>query len=73
MIASWLVATNDAKLRSIVANANQWPWSPDRLRDRREFHDLVLMLAGEIYRREHGTPPPSDDALVGIYLEQLAR
>ena len=45
-IASWLVATNDAKLRTIVANAIQWPWSPDRLRDRRDYHDLVLMLPG---------------------------
>jgi hypothetical protein len=70
-IASWLVATNDAKLRTIVANAIQWPWSPDRLRDRREHRDLVLMLAGEIYRREHGTPPGSEKALIGSYLKRL--
>jgi hypothetical protein len=70
-IASWLVSTNDAKLRVIVANSNQWPWSPDRLRDRREYHDLVLMLAGEIYHREHGMLPPSDEALLGTYLKRL--
>jgi hypothetical protein len=70
-VASWLVATNDAKLRIIVANSIQWPWSPDRLRDRRDYHDLVLMLAGEIYRRERGALPPSEEALVGTYLKSL--
>jgi hypothetical protein len=70
-VASWLVSTNDAKLRVLVANSNQWPWSPDRLRDRREFHDLVLMLAGEIYRRDHGGLPPSEEALLGTYLKNL--
>ena len=34
-VASWLVTTNDAKLRILVANSYQWPWPPDRLRDRR--------------------------------------
>ncbi len=29
------------------------------------------MLAEEIYRREHGTLPPSEDALVGTYLKSL--
>jgi hypothetical protein len=70
-LASWLVATNDAKLRIIVANSIQWPWSPDHLRDRKAHRDLVVMLAGEIYRRERGTPPPSEEALVGTYLKSL--
>jgi hypothetical protein len=70
-VASWLVATNDAKLRVIVANSNQWTWSPDRLHDRRDYHDLVVMLAGELYRREHGALPPSEEALVGTYLKSL--
>jgi hypothetical protein len=38
-VARWLVATNDAKLRIIVANSIQWPWSPDRLRDRAEARE----------------------------------
>jgi hypothetical protein len=29
------------------------------------------MLAEEIYRRERGSLPPSDDALVGTYLKSL--
>ena len=70
-VARWLVATNDAKLRIIVANDIQWPWSPDRLRDRKAYRELVVMLAEEIYRRERGSYPPSEDALVGTYLKSL--
>jgi hypothetical protein len=70
-LASWLVATNDIKLRIIVANSIQWPWSPDRLRDRRAYRELVIELAEQIYRREHGTLPPSEEALVGTYLKSL--
>lgn len=70
-VARWLVATNDAKLRMIVANSIQWPWSPDRLQDRRSYRELVLDLAGQIYRRDHGTLPPSEEALVGTYLKRL--
>ncbi len=70
-VASWLVTTNDIKLRILVANNVQWPWSPDRLRDRGAYSDLVLMLAREIYRRERGSLPPTDVALVGTYLKSL--
>jgi hypothetical protein len=70
-IASWLVTTNDIKLRIFVASNCQWPWSPDRLRDRRAYCDLVIMLATEIYRRERGAPLPTEAALVGTYLQSL--
>jgi hypothetical protein len=70
-LASWLVATNDAKLRIIVANSIQWPWSPDRLQDRKAHHDLVLMLVEELYHRERGSLPRSEEALVGTYLKSL--
>jgi hypothetical protein len=70
-VASWLVSTHDLKLRILVANRSGWPWSPDRLRDRRAHGDLVLLLAGEIYRRERGVLPPSEESLVGTYLERL--
>ena len=30
-----------------------------------------MLLAGELYHRERGTLPPSEDALVGTYLESL--
>jgi hypothetical protein len=70
-VARWLGTTTDAKLRILLANDSQWPWTPDRLRDRRAHGDLVLMVAREIYRRERGSPPPSDQALVGPYLKSL--
>src|SRR5262245_2409511 len=70
-VASWLITTNDLKLRILVANTHQWPWSPDRLRDRRAHSDLVLMLATEIYRRERGSLPPTEEDLVGTYIKSL--
>ena len=30
-----------------------------------------MLLAGELYHRERGTRPSSEDALVGTYLESL--
>jgi hypothetical protein len=72
-VASWLVTTNDLELRILVASRYNWPWSPDRLRgrDRRAYRELVMMLAEEIYHREHGALPPSEEALVGTYLKSL--
>jgi hypothetical protein len=70
-VASWLVTTNDAKLRILVANSYGWPWPPHRVLDRRAHRELVIMLATEIYRRERGATPPTDDALVGTYLQSL--
>jgi hypothetical protein len=32
---------------------------------------LLVLLASELYRRDHGTDPPSDQSLVGPYLERL--
>ena len=51
--------------------SSQSLWSPDRLRDHKVHHSLVIMLATEIYRRERGGPPPFDEALVGTYLKSL--
>jgi hypothetical protein len=33
--------------------------------------ELVIILATEIYHRERGSLPPSEEALVGTYLERL--
>ena len=58
------------------AGYDEW-LPPVRTRDRRTFadrrahRDLVIMLATEIYRRERGAPPPTEDALVGTYLQSL--
>ena len=39
--------------------------------ERREYRALVVLLAGELYRRDHGMAPASDEALVGPYLDHL--
>jgi hypothetical protein len=75
-VAGWLVAALDARLRLMMRGYDEWlpPVQPrDRktVADRRAYRDLVIMLATEIYRRERGAPPPTEDALVGTYLQSL--
>jgi hypothetical protein len=65
-LAEWLVGTLDAKLL-----LSQWPWPSIRGSEQREYRDLVVLLASELYQRERGSTPPSDEALVGLFLEQL--
>ena len=74
-VAGWLVASLDARLR-LLMGYDEWlpPVRPrDRrtVADRKAHRDLVIMLATEIYRRERGAPPPTEDALVGTYLQSL--
>jgi hypothetical protein len=67
-VASWLLTTNDAKL-ALRNGSHAWPTV--RGTEQRIYRDLLVLLAGEIYRREHGAAPPSDEALVGTYLKSL--
>ena len=75
-VAGWLIATLDARLR-IIGRDDEWPWPPDRVAyprgvaDRRAYRELVIMLATELYLRERGSLPSSDEALVGTYLKSL--
>jgi hypothetical protein len=74
-VAGWLVTTLDAKVQ-LLGLFHEWlpPVRPRDWRtiaDRKAYRDLVIMLATEIYRRERGAPPPTDDALVGTYLQSL--
>ena len=46
------------------------PWPPHLLY-RKAHRALVIMLATEIYRRERGALPASEEALVGTYLKSL--
>jgi hypothetical protein len=74
-VAGWLVATLDARLR-LLMGYDEWlppvrPRDWRTLADRKAHRDLVIMLATEIYRRERGAPPPTEDALVGTYLQGL--
>ena len=42
-----------------------------RLEERANRRALLVLLASELYRRDRGTDPPSEEALVGPYLESL--
>ena len=74
-LARWMVATLD--VRRLMGPYDEWPWPPDRVKDPRAVADrkahrkLVIMLATELYRRERGSLPSSDEALVGTYLKSL--
>jgi hypothetical protein len=76
-LAGWLVATLDARLRLVQGHSHYWPWPPDRVADPRgvadgkAYRELVIMLATELYHRERGSLPSSDEALVGTYLKSL--
>ena len=56
---------------------DEWPGhrfvlgTPGLLRTAEAHRELVIMLATEIYRRERGSLPSSDEALVGTYLKSL--
>ena len=65
-LAEWLVSTRDAKLL-----LRSWYWPTIRISERREHRALVVLLAGELYQRDHGKAPASDEALVGRYLDHL--
>jgi hypothetical protein len=65
-LAEWLVGSLDAKLL-----LSAWPWHSIRGSEQRQYRDLVVLLASELYERERGSPPPSDLALAGPYLDQL--
>ena len=67
-IASWLLTTNDAKL---AFRYDFLAWPSIRRTEQRGYRELLVLLATEIYRRERGSGPPSDEALVGTYLESL--
>ncbi len=70
-VASWLLTARDAKRQLLSFNYRGEIWPPIRLPGRREHRELVILLATEIYRRERGALPPSEEALVGTYLESL--
>jgi hypothetical protein len=65
-LARRLLTTRDARWLF-----NQFPWPTTRISEKRTHARLVLLLASELYRREHGKPPSSDQALVGPCLDHL--
>jgi hypothetical protein len=65
-VASWLVTTIDAK--QYVDGAL---WSSVHNQELLAYRQLVVLLAEELYHRERGVLPPSEEALVGTYLQTL--
>jgi hypothetical protein len=65
-VASWLASAYDIK---VIAWNRLWP--SVRLKEQAGYRELVVALAGELYRRERGMVPPTQEALVGTYLERL--
>jgi hypothetical protein len=70
-VASWLLSTRDAKLQLLSFNYRGEIWPPNRLVGRRAHRELVILLATEIYRRERGALPATEEALVGTSLKSL--
>jgi hypothetical protein len=73
-VAGWLLATLHTRWQLARVHSGEWPWPPDRLAgvaDRKAYRELVIMLATELYHRERGSLPASDEALVGTYLKSL--
>ncbi len=62
----WLNTTYDAFeiLRS-------WDLRKLQTKELANHRALLILLATELYRRDHQSEPPSDEALVGPYLERL--
>jgi hypothetical protein len=65
-LAERLVRTLDARLM-----LSSWLWTSIRTTERREYRELVLLLASALYERDQGRPPAREEALVGRYLDEL--
>jgi hypothetical protein len=62
----WLRSTSDAQIL-----LSGWDVRSIRIRERANYRALVVLMASQLYRRDHGTDPPSEAALVGPYLKEL--
>jgi hypothetical protein len=62
----WLASTTDAQdvLRA-------FDFRGIRIRERANHRAMVVLLASQLYRRDHGSDPPDEAALVGPYLKSL--
>jgi hypothetical protein len=66
-LAEWILSTLDARML-----LSHWFWPAIRTTERREYHQFVVLLASELYKRDHGSLPASEALLVGPYLDRLA-
>jgi hypothetical protein len=62
----WLESSVDAR-----ESLKQCDLRGIRTKERASHRALIVLLASQLYRRDHGSDPPSDEALVGPYLKEL--
>jgi hypothetical protein len=62
----WLGSSIDADFL-----VGSWPWNMVRTQERSDYRELLILVGQELYRRDHGTYPPSPESLVGRYLKSL--
>jgi hypothetical protein len=66
VLANWRFTALDAKRVLCL-----WPWPSLGSQERAEYRALKVLWAEELYRREHGRSPTSEEDLVGPYLKSL--
>jgi hypothetical protein len=65
-LSYWLESTADPSVLVSMVDSRGI-----RIRGVASHHELVMLLATRLYRRDHGSDPPSPEALVGPYLKRL--
>ena len=65
-LAGWMRSTIDANFL-----LGSWGWSAVRASEQANRRALLILLAQELYRRDHGYDPPAPESLVGPYLKSL--
>jgi hypothetical protein len=65
-LGRWLDSTQEP--RRLIGSFN---WRGLRVKERANHRELVILLGIQLYRRDHGTDPPTPEALVGPYLKSL--
>ena len=65
-LSTWLDKTFDARLLLQMLDLRRL-----RMSEWANHRDLLILLGTELYRRDHGSDPPTPEALVGPYLKSL--
>ncbi len=65
-LGQWLDTTHDAQVLLRMLDLTRL-----RIDESANHRDLLILLGAQLYRRDHGTDPPTPEALVGPYLKSL--
>jgi len=65
-LGQWLDTTHDAQVLLRMLDLSRL-----RIDEWANRRDLLILLGTQLYRRDHGTEPPTPEALVGPYLKSL--